>query len=329
MFLALLAMILVQLNFSVLPVLQKIILTTLTPWALLSVRTLGGSLLFMLAYLIWKGRRPLPLAERVVPPANFLLLAILGITGNQLFLIIALTMTSSLAAVIIVPSITLFTYLFALLLKRETFSWTRAFALVLGGTGVVVLFADGLMDLLQNVDTRSFYGKSLCLASAAVYSLFLVLSRDWNGKLPALQFTSRLFTYAAFWTLLVIAVILTFGLVPYDELWLRDSPQLISGLGTLPSPTLLSLTLVFIVLGPTVLNYFLNFWVLRHMPASAVSGFISLQTLFGAVFSRLILNEELKPSYAVAASFILASIGMLSWQLQLEHRNKTLLRSEL
>lgn len=318
MFLPLLAMILVQLNFSVLPVLQKIILTTLTPWTLLAIRTMGGSLLFMLAYLIWKGRRPLPPAEKVVPWPAFLALSLLGITGNQFLLIIALTMTSSIAAVIIVPSITLFTYLFALLLKRETFSWTRAIALFLGGTGVIVLFADGLVDLLQNVDRSSFYGNCLCLSSAAVYALYLVLSRDWTGKLPALQFTSRLFSYAALWTLVILAIVIGSGVGAIDHFWVRETPRLLQGLNEIPSTTSLSLALLFIVIGPTVVNYFLNFWVLRHMPASAVSGFISLQTLFGAIFSRLVLHEELKPSYGIAAGFILASIGMLSWQLKSE-----------
>jgi len=70
--------------------------------------------------------------------------------------------------------------------------------------------------------------------------------------------------------------------------------------------------IVFIVSGPTVINYFLNLWALKSLPASTVSGFISLQILIGGSLSHFFLGEEIKASYGIAAFCILLSVILLS-----------------
>ncbi len=316
---AVLLLLVVQINFGILPVAQKTVLTTLTPWSLFALRSIAGAISFNVLYQVWIlwRRPPLVRAEAIVPVRVFLGLSFLGISANQFLLIIALTLTSSIAAVIIVPSITLFTFTFAVCLGRERFSWTQAGILLLGGGGVLILFADSLHEMLAGIDRQGFYGNLLCLISAAVYALYLVLSRDWTVKLPALQFTSRLFAYASLWSVLFLGIGYLFVGPGYGQalsFFMHAAPQVLAGTGLAPHRSLVAATLVFIVLGPTVLNYFLNFWVLRTLPASTVSGFISLQTLIGAAVSHLVLHEPMKPSYGAAAACILLSIACLSWQ---------------
>jgi drug/metabolite transporter (DMT)-like permease len=318
MTLALLALLLVQINFGILPIAQKLALSTLTPTALFTIRSLAGAIAFQLALRLWRRTASRGHEETAPLPAGvYLGLSFLGIFLNQFLLIVALTLTSAIAAVIVVPSITLFTYLFAVLLKREAFTWNRAGILMLGGTGVFILFSDSLLHLLEGMDRAAFFGNLLCLLSAAIYAYYLVISRDYINGQPALLFTSRMFSWALVWTsCLVLGGLAWFALQnPSLSLWhffVHESPRIPAPLTEAPQSGTVIAMLTFIVAGPTVLNYFLNLWSLKRLPASTVSGFICLQTLIGAGLSHLVLGEEMRPSYFWAGACILVSVVLLS-----------------
>lgn len=315
--LAFLALMLVQLNFGILPIAQKLALQSLTPLALFGIRTLMGASIFFLVYQIW-ARRHQPLVTQAKTPTRvYLFLSLLGISLNQFLLILALTQTTAIATVVVVPSITLFTYGFAILLKRERFEWSKAVTLLLGGMGVLLLFGDGLLHMIHQLDASIFWGNLLCLVSAAVYAFYLVISRDYVGRQSAVEFTSRMFSAAVVWLGLLLAGAWIWQLVRYPDaswlsLFLKDVPATQPELAWNGLQPELMGTLSFIVLGPTVINYFLNLWTLKRLPASTVSGFISLQTLIGSTLSYYILGEEIKASYVVSALCILCSVFLLS-----------------
>ncbi len=317
MSIALLALLLVQINFGILPIAQKLTLTTLTPLALFSIRSVMGALTFQIAFRLWRKYQNQESLFTPSSPKVYLGLSLLGISLNQFLLILALTMTSAVAAVIVVPSITLFTYLFAVLLRKEPFMWSKAGILLLGGTGVFILFGDGLLQVFQGLDHSSFVGNLLCLISAAVYALYLVISREHIAKQPALMFTSHMFSWALVWTSLLMVASIGFFLwkqpgAPLYEIFLHSPALIPLNSSVAPEPKLLVWMIIFIISGPTVINYFLNLWALKTLPASTVSGFISLQTLIGASLSHFYLGEEIKASYGLAAFCILLSVILLS-----------------
>jgi len=202
--LAFLALMLVQLNFGILPTAQKLALHTLTPLALFGIRTVMGASLFFLFYKLWSHRKPSSTSEAKTPARVYFMLSLLGIALNQFLLILALTHTTAIATVVVVPSITLFTYGFAILLKRERFEWSKAVTLLLGGMGVLLLFGEGLVHMLDHLDASIFLGNVLCLISAAVYAYYLVISRDYVGRQSAVEFTSRMFGAAVVWFTLLL-----------------------------------------------------------------------------------------------------------------------------
>ncbi len=315
--LAFLALMLVQLNFGILPIAQKLALQTLTPLALFGIRTLMGASIFFIVYRIWVWRQRPGAASAGTPTRVYLFLSLLGISLNQFLLILALTQTTAIATVVVVPSITLFTYGFAILLKREHFEWSKAVTLMLGGVGVLLLFGDGLLHMIQELDASIFWGNLLCLVSAAVYAFYLVISRDYVGRQSAVEFTSRMFSAAVVWLVLLLAGAWLWQSIQHPEapwlgLFLKDLGKDQAGMLVEKMPPKLLGTLSFIVLGPTVINYFLNLWTLKRLPASTVSGFISLQTLIGSTLSYYILGEEIKASYVVSALCILCSVFLLS-----------------
>ncbi len=315
--LAILVLLFVQFNFGILPIAQKTVLTSLTPTSLFALRSVAGAIVFQIVYLIWLRwqQRHLDKAETLVSAKRFLWLAFLGISANQFLLIVALSFSQAVAAVIMVPSITLFTFLFAILLKREQFTWKRAMTLSLGGGGVIVLFADSLHTLANGWGGSALLGNVLFLVSAMAYALYLVLSKDDVRKLPPLQFTSRLFNYSLVWVLVFLA--LSYLFMAGEEsshFWYRFPQRTLPGTDIVPTQNTLLGMLSFIIIGPTILNYFLNLWALRRLPASTVSGFISLQTLIGAAASAWYLHEQWKPTYGIAAFCIVTSVLMLSFQ---------------
>ncbi len=316
---AFLALLIVQINFGILPIAQKITLASLSPLALFAVRSLGAACLFSLSYAIIRPKPVTVGAFSQTPAKTYLFLSLLGISLNQFLLILALTQTTAIATVIVVPSITLFTYAFAILLKKEHFAWDKAIILTLGGTGVLLMFSEGILHMWQHLDASVLIGNVLCLFSAAVYGLYLVLSRDYIGRQPALEFTAKMFSWALVWLALLLLMAASWHLLSKQDLswqglFLRSAPlHEQSWHYSLNDPKLL-LTLAFIVIGPTVTNYFLNLWALRFLPASTVSGFISLQTLIGSTLSHLILGEEIKPHYVISAFCIICSIVLLSIQ---------------
>lgn len=315
--LAFLALMLVQLNFGILPIAQKLALHTLTPLALFGIRTVLGAALFFVFYKLWTQRKPSAASETKTPAKVYFMLSLLGIALNQFLLILALTHTTAIATVVVVPSITLFTYGFAILLKRESFEWSKAVTLLLGGMGVLLLFGEGLLHMIDKLDASIFLGNVLCLVSAAVYAFYLVISRDYVGRQSAVEFTSRMFGAAVVWFMLLLVGSWLWQLVQDPSasplsLFVHEAPQDAIGQAWNEfSPQLLG-TLGFIVLGPTVINYFLNLWTLKHLPASTVSGFICLQTLIGSTVSYFVLGETIKPTYVISAVCILSSVLLLS-----------------
>ncbi len=293
----LLAILIVQLNFGILPVAQKVALRGLTPLGLFSVRNIFGALVF---YLIYRIMSPPP-SQNPVPVRTYLWLSLLGITLNQFLLILALTKTSAVALAVVVPAITLFTYGFAVLLKREVFELKKGLILLLGGVGVLVLFFDSIQHMIEYMDTSLMIGNLLSICSAACYAYYLVVARDYVTREPAIAFTCKKFCWALVW--LIPTVVFT---------WLIDPERTASTLFLIPQGEVSLSVLCFIVLGPTVLNYFLNFWALSRLPSSTVSGFISLQTLIGSGLAHFVLGEDIRPGYVVAAACIVSSVVLLS-----------------
>ena len=135
---ALLALLLVQVNFGLLPIAQKIVLARLTPIALLALRTFCAALIFEVVYLLRHRLGRHGIAPAPVTAKTYAWLALMGISLNQFLLIIALTMTGASTAVLVVPSIPMFTYVIAVCSGREAFDWGKAAILALGAVSLAI-----------------------------------------------------------------------------------------------------------------------------------------------------------------------------------------------
>jgi drug/metabolite transporter (DMT)-like permease len=277
-----LLLILVQLGFASLSIAGKLAFQSghaVPPNALVMTRMVGGAIVFLL--IAWRmGGLRIERGDRGL----LVVCGLLGVVFNQALFINGLRHTTAISANLISSTIPVFATLFAVLLGRERFRWTRVLGIVLAMSGVLVLFD------VRNLATSGDHllGDVMCLANCASYALFLVLVRPLSAKYAPMSLVALMFVVAsvAFAPLGVSA-------------WVDFAPRM--GLHE-------ALLLLFIVAFPTVGSYSLTQVGLRRAEASLVATYIYLQPVFATVGAVLILHEPLRPVIGLAAALIFLGV---------------------
>ncbi len=269
------ALIGVQLLFGTLPVVAKHAFVTLGTSGVACMRIAGALAVFTLLARVTRA----PALPRVEQPF-VILLAVLGVTANQLLFLFGLARTSATHAALITATIPVLTPLAAALLGRERLGLRRSGGIALALVGVLVL--------LLGKDAQghaSIAGDLMILTNASVYALYLVLSKDLMGRFPPLTALPWLFG----WGLLTS--------LPFTGL---PAPG--------PAPTSAWLSMAYIVLGPTVGTYGLNLFALQRVPASVVAIFIYLQPFVAGALAWPLLGEA--PTLRMAVSALITFVGV-------------------
>lgn len=213
-----------------------------------------------------------------------LLLALLGVSGNQILFLEGLSRTSALHAALLTTTIPVLTLVAAVALRRETLSWRRAAGIPVALVGVLVLLAQR-----DPSGHATLTGDAMIVANASIYSLYLVLSRDLLARWPTMAVLPWLFTWG-----FVSALPLT-GLPPLH----------------VPDPHMAGqawAALAWVVLGPTIGTYWLNLVALRVLPSSTVALLIYLQPFVAASLALPLLGEA--PTWAMLAAAGITFVGV-------------------
>jgi drug/metabolite transporter (DMT)-like permease len=83
------------------------------------------------------------------------------------------------------------------------------------------------------------------------------------------------------------------------------------------------LSLLYIVVGPTVTAYFLNAWALERVTPSIVAAYIYLQPLIAFITAPLILGEKPDSRVWLAALLIFSGVGLVTQSDRLFHQAQT------
>jgi drug/metabolite transporter (DMT)-like permease len=125
------------------------------------------------------------------------------------------------------------------------------------------------------------------------FSAFLVVSKPQLERMPALPATCLLFALGAPMVIALAApglAALDFSAVP-PSVWLLGA---------------------YIVICPTVLAYFVNYWALRHATSSLVAFFVYLQPLVAATFAAIFLGEAITVHLILSFLLVAAGIGLVA-----------------
>lgn len=271
-----------QAGFALFPVFGKLALGSLPPLVLAGLRVVSAALLLEGIRRASRNPRPAP-ADRKI----FFLLALLGVSINQVFFILGLSLTTAINTAVLTATIPVFTLAAAVLLRRERLRGRSTLGLAFAFAGALVLLNVQKFDLSSNF----VKGDLLLLANCLSYSFYLVLGRPVMERYRAPTAIAAVFLYGTLPILSVAA-----------PSFARFSPESVTPLAWW--------NLAGIVVFCSVLPYLLNSWALARTHASRVAFYVFLQPLIGAGMAIAVLNEQLTPRTAVAAALIFAGLGV-------------------
>ncbi len=274
-----------QVAFGLFPVIGKIALASIPPLPFAFFRVAGASLILLLL----RSLRSLRSRERVEPRdlPRLALLALLGVSVNQIFFIEGLSLSTAINAALLMTTIPVLTLGMAILAGHETATFRKVAGCALAFAGAVLLVGAGRFDWTSGL----FTGDLLLLTNAAAYSLYLVLSRDLLKKYSAVTFIQVTFLAGAIPVLAIAAV-------PIARMDLRRVTAAAW------------VCMAAVILLPSVLAYLFNAWALARTHASRVALFVAVQPVVATGLAMIWLDEKPTVGTGVCAALILSGLAL-------------------
>lgn len=217
----------------------------------------------------------------------FLLVAgALAVPGSQLTLVRGQRFLAPAMAGLVVATQPAITAALSAVILRETLTRRKIFGVLLAllGAAVVVLFATGGGT---DLTIRNPWGASLVLLAQASFSLYTVLTKRVQGRMPPLTLTAAGLLFGAIW------------LLPL-------APAAISGISAVGGWR--ALWFVQLVVGGTLIPYAVWNLALTTLPANETASYTFLIPLFGLLWSWTILGEEISPIGLLGGLLIIVGV---------------------
>ena len=280
-----LALIAVQILFGTWPIFGKVVLQSISTSSLVACRITGAALAFVLLQ-----RKFTPLAK--MPAKDFWLIglcSILGVISNQFLYVKGLSLTTVINATLLSTTIPVFALLVSILFGYDQLSFRRLIGIALAAGGVVYLVNPVRADL----SAQTTAGNLLIVINSLLYAVYIVISKTLFERYGALNVITWIFLVAS-----VAAV--PMGIYSLQE---EDLGAVSAGVW---------LMLVFIIIFPTVVAYYLNAWALTKVTPSTVAIYIYLQPLIAFGFAPLFLGEQFNSRTIIAALLIFAGVAVVT-----------------
>jgi drug/metabolite transporter (DMT)-like permease len=279
------ALLVVQIIYASGVIVGKFMLPVVPAPVIVTMRMIVATIAFFVAHRIISGTAPRSARDWT----KFALLGILGGAGNQFLILLGLTRTTAINAAILIPMIPIFTVIFGWMLGRDRPSALKWSGVAVAGAGTVYLIGPDRVSLEPGVAV----GNLLVLAGMAFNALAFLLSKEMLQR------------YAPVTVAFCLSIAGLVGILPFG----------IGAIGAVDQGALtprLTLWLVYMVVFPTTVTYFLNLWSLRRASPTLVTSFIYLQPLFTTAVAPLVLEgERLTTRIALAGAAIFAGVGVV------------------
>jgi drug/metabolite transporter (DMT)-like permease len=263
----------------------KHILPVVPAPVIVTLRMIVASGAFYLAHKLYRGQMPRAGKDWL----RFALLGILGGAGNQLLILLGLTRTTAINTAILIPMIPIFTVVFGWTLRLERPDTLKWIGVAVAAIGTVYLIGPSRVSLGR----EAALGNLLVLIGMAFNALAFLLSKDLLRRYPPVTVA------------LCLTVAGLIGVLPLG----------VAAAGAVETASLdgrLMAWLVYMVVFPTTVTYFLNLWSLRQVSPILVTSFIYLQPLFAIAVAPLVLaGERLTPPVALAGLAIFLGVGIV------------------
>ena len=216
----------------------------------------------------------------------FVLLALFGVAINQLLFFKGLSLTTPINASLIMTTNPITVLIIAAIFLGERITKWKIAGVLLGITGAATLILYGHQILLSKSNAL---GDALIFINSISFAIFLVIAKPIMKKYQPLTVMVWMFFIAIF-------MVTPFGV---KELPLVDWSAL---------PLKAYLSILYVIIGSTVVAYLCNLYALKNLNASTVSTYIYMQPLF-ATFFAIILGKDI-PNFLHLLAAILIFTGV-------------------
>ncbi len=255
------------------------------PFGFIVLRVGGSVILFWLAALFaTKQKIALNDFPRIAAAAFF------GVAFNMLTFFEGLSQTSPIMASVLMVTTPIIVLLLSAVIMRERIVGKKAFGILLGLVGAVVLILYG-KSVAQG--ENALWGNFLVFINAVSYGLYLILVKKLMDKYNPFAFVKWIYLFG-------FVMVLPFGWQQLSTVQWELMPQSIA------------YKVVFIVVISTFLTYLLNLLSMKQLKPTTVAVFIYLQPLFATLFAIGLGKDELDPVKIFSALLIFAGVYLVT-----------------
>lgn len=260
----------------------KLALRDIDPFALMQIRHVFSALLFIL---ILKFKSGSVISEVKTNWKKVLPVSFLGIVANQIFYLWGLNHTTPSHSALMYTLLPIFTAIFAWLLIGEKINLVRWFGILIAFVGAVWLVTEGRFDFGGD----KMAGDIITLGAVITFSLFLVLAKPVLSSIGVIRTLGIAY-------ILTLPVVPIFCLVPsIQQDWTAITST--SWAGTF-----------YLILFGTVLAYLAHQYSLKRLSSAVIAAFAYTQPVLAAVFSVLVLGENLPSAFYISAILIFSGL---------------------
>lgn len=279
--------------------LKYLIPVWISPLAGVDYRIYFGALAFWIISLFSKKKEKVFRKDKI----ELMILGALGFYVFQLTYLISLKYTTPVSVSILNSLMPTWTFLFGVFMfKTEYFTWSRAIGLIISISGAILsMFAERSPELAP----KPLLGDSLAIIGSIVYSLYLIYSKKKLAKVSNISMLKWSFTGAAS-AALIVDMLLIFVLPLFD---INIYKTLLQSKLTTPHINWLPiLILLFILIFPTVISFFLLQYGLKRLSATIVASYTNVLIIVTTIVA-LILGQD-KFNLIQMTSILMLFVGL-------------------
>lgn len=271
--------------FGSFPVFGKFALQTFPSVALVGFRVVGAGIAF---YFLQRLTGSLRL-ERNGDYWRFAIYSLLGVVCNQLLFVKGLSLTTATNTSLLAVTIPVFTTLVSAVVGYERLAGKTLLGISLAACGVIYL----IDPWRASFSSETTQGDLMIVFNCLFYASYLAVSQKTIQRNGALRSIMWMFLFGS----VVCLPIGAFSLAAID-------------LNEVDTKTWL--TVLYLILLPTIGAYYLNAWALARVAPSMVAVYAYLQPLIGFVLAVLFLGEQFTVRFVVASALIFAGVFLVT-----------------
>lgn len=239
---------------------------------------------------------PLVRKHREVPTRQDLgLLAIcafFGVAGNMLLFFKGLAISSPINSSVIMVTSPIFILVVAAFYKSEKIGWRKLLGIALGTAGAILLIV-ATPHQPNHMTPNSAWGNFMILINAILFATYLVLVRPLMARYSTFTVVKWVFLFGS-------VMVLPFGLKEALAVrWADFGPIQWSAFA-------------YIIIGISIVAYWLNAWALKFVNSSVVGTYIYLQPVLATLIAMIWGRDLLLLEQVVFAFMIFAGVYLVS-----------------